>query len=187
MFASLTLLLACYWVLGRVLRGAVVGAMASRVQRGQPAVPLAFTVRRVPVPAGEELLFAARASLWTAAGPATPGRQFAIGRRRVLTLGAGTRRVRYAIAGRERRSGGLLVVTNRRVLFRGGGRAGTMREDVPLGDVAHLQVEGPLLVVERRSRPPHALVVRVATPVPVARLIAAAAYASAARATGQTR
>lgn len=179
MLVSLALLLGCYWLLGRVLRGALVGVMAGWVQRGRPPVPLAFTLRGVPVPAGEELYFAARASLWaTATGVGAGGRTFALGRRRVLTLGGAARRVGYAIGGRERVAGGLLVVTNRRVVFRGAGRAGAAREDVPLGDVAHLRVEGPLLAVERRSQPARPLVVRVATPAPVAKLVAAAAYAA---------
>jgi hypothetical protein len=47
--------------------------------------------------------------------------------------------------------------------------------------VAHLRIDGPLLAVERRSAPARPLVVRVATPAPVARLVAAAAQARAAR------
>jgi hypothetical protein len=185
MVVSLALLLACYWLLGRVLRGAIVGVMAGWVARGRPPVPLAFTVRGVPVPAGEELYFAARASIWAPAAAAARGRTFALGRRSALAVGAGPRRLRHLIAGRERVAGGLLVVTNRRVLFRGtgAGRGGApARDDVPLGDVAHLRVEGPLLAVERRSAPARPLVVRVATPAPVAKLVAAAAQAAAARA-----
>jgi hypothetical protein len=184
MLVSLALLLACYWLLGRVLRGALVGVMAGWVRRGQAPVPLAFTVRRVPVPGGETLYLASRASLWEPARPAAGGRRFALGRRGVLTLGGG--RPRYAVAGRERAAAGLLVVTDRRVLFRGRGGAGraAVREDVPLADVAHLRVDGPLLAVERRSRPARPLVVRVATPAPVAALVAAAAGAATRAAAG---
>jgi hypothetical protein len=147
-------------------------------------VPLAFTLRGVPVPAGEELLFAGRASTWEpAAPPAAGARTFGLGRRARLVLGAG--RPRYLVAGRARAAGGLLVVTDRRVLFRGrrAGRAGAaVRDDVPLADVAHLRIEGPLLSIERRSRPGAPLVVRVATPAPVATLVSAAAALAAARA-----
>jgi hypothetical protein len=182
MLVSLALLLACYWLLGRVLRGALVGAMAGWVRRGRPPLPLAFTVRRVPVPAGDELYFASRASLWAAAPAGAPGgRRVTVGRRGTLTVGGSGARVRYEVAGRERAAGGLLVVTDRRVLFRGRGRSGDVREDVPLSDVAHLRIEGPLLAIERRSQPARPLVVRVATPAPVATLVSAAAQASAAR------
>jgi hypothetical protein len=186
MLVSLALLLACYWVLGRLLRGALVVVMAGWVQRGRPPVPLAFRLRPVPVPAGEELYFAARASLWGPPAPPPPGRTWTLtlGRRRAYALDTGVwpPRVRAAVAGHERRAGGTLVVTSRRVLFRGSAKGAAARDDVPLADVAHLRVEGPLLTVERRSQPGRPLVVRVGTPAPVAKLVAAAAQAAAARA-----
>jgi hypothetical protein len=180
MVVSLALLLACYWLLGRVLRGAVVGAMAGWVRRGRPTVPLAFTVRPVPLPAGEALLLASRASVWEPEPPAGGARAIAIGRRGRLMLG-GAGGPRYVIAGRVRTSAGLLVVTDRRVLFRGRGPGGDVRLDVLLPDVAHLRLEGPLLSIERRSQPTRPLVVRVATAAPVATLVAAAAEAAGRR------
>jgi hypothetical protein len=186
MLVSLALLLAFFWLLGRVLRGATVGITAGWVRRGRPVVPLAFTLRPVPVPAGEALLFAARASLWRPAPRAAGGRVFAVGRHRIALGGAPG--PRYTVCGHARAAGGLLVVTDRRLLFRGrgrrdaarGGRA-ELRDDVPLADVAHLRVDGPLLMVDRRSRPGAPLVVRVATPAPVAALVAAAAAGGARR------
>jgi hypothetical protein len=179
MLVSLALLLACFWLLGRVLRGALVGIGARWLRGGRPAIPLAFTVRPVPVPGGETLALASRASLWEPAPPAPPGRTVTVGRRVVLALGGG--RPRFTVAGRTRAAGGLLVVTDRRVLFRGrrGGR--DVRDDVPLTDVAHLRIDGPLLAIERRSQPARPLVVWVATPAPVATLVSAAAAAALAR------
>jgi hypothetical protein len=185
MLVSLALLLAFFWLLGRLLRGAIVGVVANGLRRGRPPVPLAFTLRSVPVPAGDTLLFAARASVWEPAPAGGGGRAFAVGRRGRLVFDGG--RPRYEVAGRARAAGGLLVVTDRRVLFRGRRAAGRaagatprdVREDVLLGDVAHLRLEGPLLAVERRSRPAAPLVVRVATAAPVANLVAAAAQAAA--------
>jgi hypothetical protein len=121
------------------------------------------------------------------AGPGSPaaatpgGWTLRLGRRRRLTLRAAGpgRGARYTLAGHARAAGGVLVVTSQRVAFRG--RRGT-RDDVPLGDVAHLRVDGPLLMVERRSRPADPLVVRVGAPVPVAGLVSAAAAAAGAAA-----
>jgi hypothetical protein len=181
MVTSLALLLACFWLLGRVLRGALVSLMARWLRQGRDAIPLAFTLRPVPIPGGETLAFASRASLWQpAAAPAPGSSTLRIGRRHTVSVTG--RRLRHAIAGHARAAGGLLVVTDRRVLFRGRGAGGDVREDVPLGDVAHLRVEGPLLTVERRSQPARPLVVRIATPAPVATLVASAAAGAAARA-----
>lgn len=185
MLVSAALLFACCWVLGRVLRGALVGVQAGWVARGRPPLPMAFTLRPVPVPAGETLLFAAAASRWGLPAPAPGGggreRTIAIGRRRVLRLGLRITGPRYTVAGRARDARGLVVVTDRRVLFRGTGRGGPVRDDVPLGDVAHLRVDGPLLAVERRSAGARPLVLRAPSPVLVARLVAAAAAAAAGR------
>lgn len=175
MLASAVLLLACFWLLGRALRGALVGVQAKWVTAGRPLAPFALTLRPVPSPAGEEVLYAAGASLWRPAGAA---RVLRLGRWYALSTGGG-RWPRWRVGARERAGGGLLVVTNRRVAFRGTGRARGVREDVPVGDVAHLRLEGPLLVVERRSRPGAPVPVRVAAAGSVARLILAAALAGA--------
>lgn len=187
MLVSLALLLACYWLLGRVLRGALVGAMAGWIRRGRAPIPLAFTLRPVPIPAGETMILAGRASRWEPAPPPPAGsRTLTLGRRRALAFGRG-QPPRYTIAGRARVAGGLLVVTEHRVLYRGRGRGGTVRDDIPLADVAHLRLEGPLLTIERRSRPAQPLVVHVATPAPVATFISAAAHAAATRAAAPRR
>jgi hypothetical protein len=173
MFASTALLLACFWLLGGVLRGALVGVQARWVGAGRPLAPFALTLRPVPAPAGEEVWYAAGASLWRPAA-ANGARVLRLGRWLRLVAGGG-RRPRRQLGDREHDVGGILVVTSRRVLFRGGRRARPVREDVPLADVAHLRLEGPLLVVERRSRPGAPLPVRVAAAGAVARLILAAA------------
>ena len=178
MIPTAALLLACFWLLGRALRGALVGVQATWVTAGRPMAPFALTLRPVPSPAGEEVWYAAGASLWAAAvdGPAPP-RRIRLGRWWALAVGGG-RGLRRRVGGRERAAGGLLVVTSRRVLFRGTGRARAVREDVPLPDVAHLRLEGPLLVVERRSRPGAPVLLQLATAGAVARLIQAAAQAA---------
>lgn len=181
MLASTVLLLACFWLLGRVLRGALVGVQARWVAAGRPLAPFALTLWPVPAFAGEELWYAAGASRWRAPPATGGGWTLRLGRCRRLTVQptGPARGARYAVAGHARETGGVLVVTSGRVAFRGRGRAAAgAREDVPLGDVAHLRVDGPLLVVERRSRPARPLVVRVGAPVPVAGLIAAASAAA---------
>lgn len=175
MVATAVLLLACFWVLGRALRGGLVGVQARWIATGRPLAPFALTLRPVPTPRGEEVWYAAGGSLWRPVVPA-PGsgpRTFRLGRWLRLAMSGG--RVRRRLGERERAAGGIVVVTSGRVLFRGGSRAKPVREDVPLADVAHLRLEGPLLVVERRSRPTAPVPLRVATAGAVARLILAAA------------
>jgi hypothetical protein len=181
MLTSTLLLLACFAVLGRVLRGTLTGLQARWITAGHPLAPLALTLRPVPTPAGEEVWFATGASVWRAAPSA--GRTLRLGRWHALALGgAGWRALvpRWRVGGRARATGGVLVVTNRRVLYRGGRGASAVREDVPLADVAHLRLEGPMLVIERRSRPAAPLPVRVPTAGAVARLVLAAVTAGAA-------
>lgn len=181
MLPSLVLLLACFAVLGRVLRGALVGVQARWIAAGRPLAPFALTLRPVPTPAGEEVWYATGASLWRPA--AGDRRRVRLGRWHALAVGGSGGRgplAGWRIGDRARATGGVLVVTNRRVLFRGGRGARAVREDVPLGDVAHLTLEGPMLVVERRSRPRDPLAVRAATAGALARLILAAATAATA-------
>jgi hypothetical protein len=176
MLTSTLLLLACFAVLGRVLRGTLTGLQARWITAGHPLAPFAMTLRPVPSSAGEEVWFATGASMWGAA-PAV-GRTVRLGRWHGLAVGGPGWRGAvpgWRIGGRARATGGVLVVTNRRVLYRGGRGVSAVREDVPLADVAHLRLEGPILVIERRSRPAAPLPVRVPTAGAVARLLLAAA------------
>jgi hypothetical protein len=177
MLVSFLLLLACFLALGRVLRGALTGVQARAIAAGRPLAPFAMTLRPVPTPAGEEVWFASGASLWRPAGDGPGGRLLRLGRWRAVQVGAAGTPRGWRVGGRRRATGGVLVVTNRRVLFRGGRGSNAAREDVPLADVAHLRLEGPMLVIERRSRPSAPLPVRVATAGAVARLLLAAAQA----------
>jgi hypothetical protein len=178
-------------LLGRSL---FIGWQGKAIERGV-VVPFSFARGAVPYPAGDEFVLGLETSTWRPADPSRPpgGGPAPVGqpvRRRGMRWGrsefwVGPAGVERRIDGRVRDRRGRLAITAQRLLFTAndrptaaattppGGAASAAAVDVPLGDIAGFAVRGPLLEVQRRSRPADPLTVLVPSPVLVARLVQA--------------
>jgi hypothetical protein len=164
MVFSLILLVLMMGALGVLVRALLLMWHVKRVATGG-RTPMVFSARSVAVTVGDTLVLALGGGRWGARQPPPAGRALAIGR---TTLHVDAGRVRRRVEGRTCLERGLLLVTDRRVTWRGD--ASTI--DVPLGDVAHLEVRGSLLEVRRHAFPSDPIVLSVPQPVSVAQVIA---------------
>lgn len=167
MVVSLLLLVLMLGSLGVLVRALLLVWQVKRVAAGS-RTPMVFAAGSVAVPSGDALVLALGGSRWGGRQALPAGRAVTLGR---TTLHLAGRTLSRRVEGRARLERGLLVVTDRRVTWRGD--AATL--DVPLRDVAHLEVRGSLLEVRRHSASADPLVLTVPQPVAVAQVIAALA------------
>ena len=194
MLFTVVVLIACGVAAGLVLRAALIVLQVRLLAEERP-LELTFTVRPVSLPKGERMILAVGAERWRLAGmapaasPAAVRTAPAAGNPAAAGSAGGTGAVaagglaglwrdfqrllmppaaRKRIAGREPVARGTFVLSDRRVRFRT--RDGRADVDVPLTDVAHLEVRAPLLEVRRRSDPTP-LIVRVPQAPSVAQLV----------------
>jgi hypothetical protein len=164
MLFSLILLLLMVGALGVLVRALLLMWHVKRVATGA-RTPMVFSARSVAVTVGDTLVLALGGGRWGARRALPPGRSLAFGR---TTLHLDSGRLSWRVEGRERVERGLLVVTDRRVTWRGG----TSTVELPLRDVAHLEVRGSLVELRRHSAPSDPLILSVPQPVSVAQVIA---------------
>lgn len=172
MIVPFVLLIASCLAIVWIFRAAVIGMQASMIGQGRE-IPCSFALGTVPYPAGDTFVLGLESSLWMVpAGQPRAGhgtkpasiRGIRFGRQEWLVrLTAIERR----IDGRTRVTRGRLAITAQRVRFTGK----TRTVDIPLADIAHFAVRGPLLEIQRRSAPTDAVAFRVPQPVLVARVI----------------
>jgi len=167
MVFSLILLVLMMGAFGVLVRALLLAWHVRRVVGGG-RTPMVFAARSVTVAHGDTLVLALGGGRWGARQVLPPGRTLTVGRT-TLHLDAG--RLSRRVEGRPCLERGLLVVTDRHVTWRGD----TTTFELPLRDVAHLEVRGSLLELRRHSAPSAPLVVSVPQPVSVAQVIAALA------------
>lgn len=165
MFITIALLALIGWGFAAFVRGGLLAWQVKQVAEGK-RIPMVFSARGVQVPSSDALVLALGAVRWMPASAPARGRALRVGRRE-WRLGA--RGVEWRIDGRQRRGRGLLVLTDRRVSWRGGRDV----VDIPLADVAHVDVRGPLLEIRRRSAPGDPLAITVPQPISVGQMVAA--------------
>jgi len=168
MFITIALLVLMGWGFAAFVRGGLLAWQVKQVAEGE-RIPMVFSARGVPVPPTDALVLALGAARWTPAAPPAPaatGRALRVGRTEWRLGGRGVER---RIDGRQRRGRGLLILTDRRVSWRGGRDV----VDIPLSDVAHVEVRGPLLEIRRRSAPGDPLAITVPQPISVGQMVAA--------------
>ena len=163
-----------------IFRAAVIGMQASMIAQGRE-IPCSFALGTVPYPKGDTFVLGLESSLWVvpAGQPPTgheakpaPIRGIRLGRQEwVFRLTAIERR----IDGRTKVTRGRLAITAQRVRFTGK----TRTVDIPLADIAHFAVRGPLLEIQRRSAPTDVVAFKVPQPVLVARVIQSLAVRAA--------